>query len=91
MALYKQKKQTDGVTTSYHRILFITYTINSHVSIAVLSYIDDNSRSKEKSGTEFQPYRQVVTYETAAEEDMTVEKAYDYLKTLPEFEGADDV
>lgn len=33
----------------------------------------------------------VVTYETTDKWDMTVEAAYEYLKTLPEFKGAEDI
>ena len=32
-----------------------------------------------------------ITYETEYDETMTIEKAYEYLKTLPEFEGATDI
>ena len=91
MALYKQIRQPDGVITNYHRILFIMKSINSHISIAVLSYVDDDSRNEEKTSGEFQPYKQSVTYETAYDENMTVEGAYTYLKTLPTFEGAEDI
>lgn len=91
MALYKAVRQDDGVYTNYHRILFVMYTVNSHISIAVLSYVDDDSRNEEKAGSEFQPYKQSVTYEFETKEDMTVDEAYAYLKTLPAFEGAEDV
>lgn len=91
MALYKEIKQVDGVPTTYHRILSITKTINRQNSIAVLSYVDHESRESEKENVIFQPYKQSVTYETAYDPDMSVEKAYAFLKTLPEFEGAVDV
>lgn len=90
MALFKQIKQSDGVTTSYHRILYVMTTINRQNSIAVLSYVDDESRQSEKSA-EMQPYHKSITYETPYDSNMTVESAYEYLKTLPQFEGATDV
>lgn len=90
MALYKEIRQEDGVITNYHRVLFIQTTINQQNSIAVLSYTDEESRESEK-GTEYQPYRQSVTYEVAYDPTMTVENAYEYLKTLDIFEGAKDV
>ena len=37
------------------------------------------------------PYKVAITYETDYKENMTVKEAYDYLKTLPEFEGAEDI
>lgn len=90
MALYKEIKQADGVTTSYHRILFIQQMVNHHNSIAVISYVDDESRENEKESVITQPYMKSVTYETAYDPTMTVGTAYDYLKTLPQFEGAID-
>lgn len=91
MAIYKELKQDDGVTTSYHRILFIQTTTNRQNSIAVLSYVDDASRAGELDHTIARPYQKSVTYETAYDPTMTIESAYDYLKTLPQFEGATDI
>ena len=89
MALKKDIVQDNGITTSYHRILFIQSTINSHTSIAVLSYVDEQSREREGSA-EVQPYKTAVTYETDYVENMTISDAYKYLKTLPEFSDAVD-
>ena len=90
MALYKEIRQEDGVRTNYHRILFIQKTVNKQNSIAVLSYTDEESREFEKNN-EFRPYRQSVTYEVEYDDAMTIEKAYEYLKTLPLFIGAEDI
>lgn len=92
MALYKPIKQQDGVVTSYHRILYVTQTVNSHNSIAVVSYTDDAARASDlPTDAEHRPYRHAVTYETDYDEGMTVSRAYDYLKTLTEYEDAEDV
>lgn len=91
MALYKEIKQNDGVTTNYHRILYLTQTVNEQNSIAVLSYIDDESRKNEKGSVDLQPYKKAITFEADYDETMTIESAYDYLKTLPQFDGAVDV
>ena len=91
MALFKEIKQEDGVTTSYHRIFYVMTVVNHHLSIAVLSYTDNESRKSEKDNTMTQPYQKAVTYETAYDPDMTIEKAYEWLKTLPEFSGAVNV
>lgn len=91
MALYKEIRQDDGVTTSYHRILYMTQTVNRQNSIAVVSYVDDSSRESEKENVMSQPYQKAVTYETTYDENMTIEMAYAYLKTLPQFEGATDI
>lgn len=89
MALQKTIVQNDGVITNYHRILYTQSSINSHNSIAVLSYINEDSRKNESA--ENHPYTAAITYEKDYEENMTIESAYEYLKTLPEFEGAVDV
>ena len=91
MALHKPIKQSDGVTTSYHRILYCQITTNKQNSIVVISYIDDSFRNDEKANILTQPYQKCVTYETDYDPDMTVEKAYEYLKTLPLFEGAENI
>ena len=91
MALLKNIRQDDGVNTCYHRILFVQITVNRHNSIAVVSYVDDVSRSDEKTSIMSQPYQKTVTYELPYNPEMTIETAYEYLKTLPQFEGATDL
>lgn len=90
MALQKEI-QADGITASYHRILTLALTTNSHNSIVVLSYLDAAARAQEQAGSSEPVYRRGITYETDYDETMTVESAYSYLKTLPDFEGALDV
>ena len=90
MALCKPVKQEDGVTTNYHRILYVQMTTKRQNSIAVLSYVDSEARESEKAAI-IQPYSKSITYETEYDPNMTIESAYGYLKTLPEFEGAEDV
>lgn len=89
MALKKEIRQSDGVVTNYHRILYIQSTINSHDSIAVVSYVDEIGRIMENNGD--RPYRVAVTYEKEYEENMTIEDAYKYLKTLSEYEDAENI
>ena len=91
MALIKDVRQDDGVTTAYHRILFCKVTTNRQNSIAVVSYVDAESRETEKSETNTPPYQRSTTYEIPYDESMTIESAYTYLKTLPQFEGAEDI
>lgn len=90
MALLKAVRQDDGVITNYHRIAFVQVTTNSHNSIAVFSYIDENARRTIQT-PESRPYCRSVTYETGYSPNMTVELAYEFLKTLPDFEGATDI
>lgn len=87
MALMKAIRQEDGVTTNYHRVLYIQITTNRQNSIAVLSYVDSEARESERAAI-IHPYSKSITYETEYDPNMTIESAYGYLKTLPEFEGA---
>lgn len=89
MALRKPIRQEDGVTTNYHRILYIMQTLNHHISVAVLSYVDSEARATEYA--DCQPYQKAVTYEFGYVDNLTPESAYNLLKNLPEFEGAEDV
>ena len=91
MALKQEIKQSDGVTTNYHRILYVTQTVNRQNSIAVLSYVDSESRANELDNVLAQPYQKAVTYELEYDPTMTIESAYSYLKTLPQFSGATDI
>lgn len=91
MALFKEIIQPDGVVTDYHRILFLQTTVNRQNSIAVLSYVSSDVRDEEKDNAKNAPYKQSITYETDYDDNMTIKDAYEYLKTLPEFEGATDV
>lgn len=90
MALYKEIRQDDGVVTNYHRILYIMQTLNRQNSIAVLSYVDSESRAND-NGSDITPYQKAVTYEFPYVPDLTAEAAYNLLKTLPAFEGSGDV
>lgn len=91
MALKKKVIQDDGVTTEYHRILYVQSKVNSHCSVAVISLVSEEIRKKQLTGEIQQLYQKIVTYETTEYDDLTIEKAYEYLKTLPEFEGAEDI
>lgn len=86
MALYKQMDQEGEIKTSYHRILFVEQWTNSHISIAVASYTSGNARYNEAH-----PYVTTTTYGTSYTENFTIQDAYAYLKSLPEFAGAEDV
>lgn len=91
MALYKAIRQSDGVTTNYHRIAFYQVTVNRQNSIVVQSYVDSEARDEEKENIMSNPYRNAITYEVPYDPSMTIEKAYEYLKALPVFEGAEDI
>lgn len=92
MALFKETRQEDGVPTNYHRVLYVVLMTNSHNSVAVTSYVDGDARAQERDGAlSAPPYSHSRTYEMPYDPTMTVETAYNYLKTLPDFEGATDI
>lgn len=91
MALKKKIKQNNGVETEYHRILYLQITPNQGCSIAVQSYLDESARTAEQSGENASVYKSAVTYETGYDETMTIKKAYQHLKKLDKFSGAEDV
>lgn len=49
-----------------------------------------NSSKDAEAGEIEHPYTHSVTYETEEVPEMTTAEAYNYLKTLPAFEGAED-
>ena len=91
MALQKAITQHNGVITNYHRIMSVIMTTNRQNSITVISYIDKTFRDDEKDQVLVEPYREAKTYEIDYDGTMTIELAYEYLKSLPEFEGAIDI
>jgi hypothetical protein len=90
MALSKPITLENGITVSYHRILYVTTTVNKQTSISVLSYINYGSRQSELEN-QSEPYRIGRTYEVEYDEHMTVEKAYERLKQLDEFKDSENV
>ena len=91
MALAKDIMQDDGIVTSYHRVQRVIINTNSHNSIIVVSCINNDIREKEKEGLILVPYQKAITYETNYNPDMSVEAAYDFLKTLDVFKDATDI
>ena len=91
MALQKSIRQKNGVTTSYHRIVYLTLTTNQHNSIVVASYVDEPCGLEEKENAAQRPFIEGKTYETKYDKSMTIESAYAFLKTLPEFSDAIDI
>lgn len=101
MALEKGIVGPDGVAVSYHRIVTIRMFVNSSVTIEVVSYVNKNyrqnqiefknSESQGETPTVTYPYTMASYYDMPYTESITLTDAYEYLKTLPEFEGAVDV
>ena len=102
MAIKKQITSDNGIVTEYHRIAMVKIDTNQQNTILVLSYLNEAARQIEKDyaaglyndleeGMMNFPYTNSNYINTEYDPVMTIEKAYNYLKTLPEFEGAEDI
>lgn len=98
MALQKSIKKPNGVVTSYHRIALVNIDVNQQITLLIYSYIDEQGRQYEKDyaaglieGEPVFPYVDAEYKSIDYDENMNIKTAYAYLKTLPEFEGAEDV
>lgn len=97
MALLKEIIKPNGVKLGYHRISMIKMDTNQQITLLIDSYIDETGRDYEKKyangeieGEPIFPYVDSEYITIPYDPDMTAEKAYKTVKTLPEFEEADD-
>lgn len=96
MALYKPIRLSNGITMSYHRITQVDVATNAHMLIHINSYIDQQGREDEKAAyANNEPVDSyIIGFEFLAPYDEAgapIKGMYEYLKTLSEFEGAQDV
>ncbi len=102
MAIKKPVTEHNGVVTEYHRIALLSIDVHNQNSILVHSYLSADGRQVEKdyaagkynnveAGMMNFPYVQATYISATYDESMTITKAYEYLKTLPKFAGAEDV
>lgn len=102
MAIKLPISESNGVVTEYHRIALLSIDVHNQNSILVHSYLSEDGRQIEKDyaagkyndvevGMMNFPYVEASYISAAYDESMTVAKAYEYLKTLPKFAGAEDV
>lgn len=87
MALKKNITLDNGVVLQYHRIISLHKITNEINVIEVGSYVSQNTREEE-------PEKEVCvrrkSYDTDYSEQYSISDAYDYLKTLEEYEDAED-
>ena len=87
MALKKNITLDNGVVLQYHRIISLHKITNEVDVIEVGSYISQDKREEE-------PEKDVCVrrknYDMEYDEESTIADAYDYLKTLDEYEDAED-
>ena len=102
MAIKKQVTADNGVVTEYHRVAMVKIDTNQQNTILVHSYISEAGRQIEKNyaaglykdvdeGLIKWPYVDAQYITCEYDGDMTIAKAYEWLKTQPVFEGAEDI
>lgn len=96
MGLRKHITLPNGVQLNYHRVTSVNNITNVQTVIEVSGYTSQAKRREEAtmiSDPENNPADVFIDTRFIAvdyDPEMTISKAYDYLKTLPEFEGAED-
>ena len=96
MALKKNVRMPNGLELGYHRIALLIIDTNNEIRILRHSYLDENARNIEKAYTKGEVKNVVFPYVDADyisfdyEDGMCLEKAYELLKNLSDFEGAED-
>lgn len=92
MALKKDIELDNGIVLSYHRIAKIENVVNDCTKLIIISYINQKQREKESDRFTFDNVYKLTTEEKLNYNDtLTIQEAYEYLKTIPKYEGAEDV
>lgn len=94
MGLRKEITLSNGVSVNYHRIVSLNNITNVSTIIEVASYTSEEKREEEKVA--IQNARSIDVFIDTEyinkdyTENMTIEQAYDYLKTLDKFKSSED-
>ena len=102
MAIKIKVTADNGVVTEYHRVALLSIDVHNQNTILVHSYLNRDGRQVEldyaaglyqdlEAGMMKFPYVDAQYIHIPYDENMTVVRAYEYLKTLPQFIGAEDV
>ena len=102
MAIKKQVTAPNGVVTEYHRIAMVKIDTNQQNTILIHSYLSEAGRQIEKDyaaglyndveeGMMHFPYVDAQYLNCAYDGEMTIVRAYEWLKSQPQFEGAEDI
>ena len=97
MALKKNVVLDNGITLNYHRVVSVNNITNQTSIIEVASYINEEQRNKEKawyetnSQEDMNVFINTKYYSKEYDKNLNVDNAYEYLKTLTEFEDAENI
>lgn len=94
MALIKEITLDNGITVNYHRIASVNNVTNQTSIIEIQSYTSKEKRLEEKEKLSFEkPMNVFINTEYLNKEytqNLNVNSAYEYLKTLDKFYGCTD-
>ncbi len=98
MALRKEMAMPNGVVTDYHRVALLSIDVNNQNTVLVHSYVSEDGRQVERDHAAERlvmdetnrPYVDARYLNCPYDGEMDVAGAYAWLKSLPEFEGAED-
>lgn len=95
MGLKKDIISSNGVPLNYHRVSGLYIHTNNQNVIEIQSYTSQDKRKEEMEavplGRPHDVYKEGKYYDVPYDQNMTISNAYEYLKTLPEFENAKDI
>lgn len=95
MALGKSIELSNGVVVNYHRITSLNIITNIHNVVEISSYTSEKKRQEELKARENEESTNIYIYTTIMsvpyDQEATIESTYEYLKTLPIFDGSEDV
>lgn len=91
MALYKPIEMDNGIVLSYHRIASLNIITNVYNIIEVQSYLSNEKRMNEKEDIDAENIYLNAEYICVDyDQDMSINSAYEKLKTMDKFSGATD-
>lgn len=94
MALGKEIVLDNGITVNYHRIVSVNNITNHASIIEIASYTNEEKRLEEKeklaNNESMNVFINTEYLETEYSQNLNVNLAYEYLKTLDKFVGAKD-
>lgn len=95
MALGKSIELSNGVVVKYHRITSLNIITNIHNVVEISSYTSEEKRQEELRARENRENADIYIHTTIMsvpyDQEATIESTYEYLKTLPIFDGSEDV
>lgn len=94
MALKKTIILNNGIPLNYHRISEINNIVNKNTVLTIYSYVNKKQREREKNNDYKYPDEifKITDYAVLPYNDkLTIQEAYEYLKTTEKYEGAEDV